>query len=220
MPYRKVPIVTGEMYHVFNRGVEQRPTFLDEADCRRFYKTMAYYQNENVPTRFSFRSRKLIRPKEAVGRKMIDLICFCLMPNHFHLLLDQTLDKGIPTYLGKLTNSYTRYFNTRHKRVGHLFQAPYKAVRIESEEQLLHVSRYIHLNPLVGGVTPDLKSYKWSSYQEYLSLLPGGVCGKQKVMGYFSKLPEKNYERFVLDQADYARSLEKIKDQLLDQNLY
>ena len=205
---------------MFNRGVERRTTFLDEVDYRRFYKTIVYYQNENVPTRFSFRSRKLIRPKEASGGKMIEIICFCLMPNHFHLLLKQTLDKGIPTYLGKLTNSYTRYFNTKYKREGHLFQAPYKAVRIESEEQLLHVSRYIHLNPLVGEVTPGLRSYKWSSCQEYFDFSLETVCQKQEILNYFPKPRERSYEKFVLDQVDYARSLEKIKTQLLDETLY
>ena len=220
MPYRIAPVVTGEIYHIFNRGVEKRSVFLDEIDYRRFYKTLVYYRRANVPTRFSFRSRKLLNVESKDDKQLIELLCFTLMPSHFHLLLRQLSDGGIANYVGRLTNSYTRYFNTKHKRVGHLFQGPYKAVIVETDEQLLHLSRYIHLNPLVGGVVSSLKSYRRSSYPEYLGCSKENVCRREEILNMFSEPREKKYEKFVLDQVDYARSLEKIKKELIDENLY
>ncbi len=215
MPYRLEPIITGEIYHVFNRGVEKRDVFTNDGDYKRFYKTLLYYQNINPPTKFSLRSNKLITPK-SIENKAVEIISFCLMPNHFHFLLKQLNDRGIATFIGKLTNSYTRYFNTKYKRVGHLFQGPYKAVRIETDEQLLHVSRYIHLNPFVGGVTKNLRSYKWSSYLEFLNMSPTNLFAKQEILSHFHQPREENYEKFVLDQIDYARSLNSVKNQLLE----
>ena len=216
MPKRVTPIITGETYHIFNRGVEKRSVFLTDGDHRRFYNTLIYYQNSNVTTRYSFRVRKSLAKEAKDNQKLIEIICFCLMPNHFHLLLKQLTDGGIATFLGRLTNSYTRYFNTKHKRVGHLFQAPYKAVRVETDEQFIHVSRYIHLNPFASGITRNLKTYQWSSYQEYLGVSPSGVCRSEEVLDLFPKPRRENYHKFVMDQADYARSLELIKHQLLD----
>lgn len=90
------------------------------------------------------------------------------MPNHFHLLLQQIRDGGITEFISKLTNSYTRYFNIRNKRIGPLFQGEFKAVHVETDEQLIHLSRYIHLNPIVSYITKKLESYQWFSYLEYL----------------------------------------------------
>ena len=83
------------------------------------------------------------------------------MPNHFHLLLKQTIDNGISHFLSKFTNSYTKYFNTKYNRVGPVFQGVFKSVHIESDEQLMHLSRYIHLNPVVSAVVEkqNLLSY-------------------------------------------------------------
>ena len=99
---------------------------------------------------------------------IVDIGAYCLMPNHFHILLQQLQDNGISTFVRKLLNSYTRYFNTKNERIGPLFQGQFKAVRVESDEQLLHLTRYIHLNPLVGYVVKDLRNFEWSSYLDYI----------------------------------------------------
>ena len=136
------------------------------------------------------------------------------MPNHFHLLIKQLKDRGITEFLSKLSNSYTKFYNTKYKRIGPLFQGQFKAVLIESDEQLIHVSRYIHLNPIASYLTKDLNSYEWSSYREYTSNIPG-LCNKEEIMGFFNS-PQK-YEQFCLDQISYAQDLERIKHQLIDE---
>lgn len=136
------------------------------------------------------------------------------MPNHFHLLLRQIQDKGITIFLSKVTNSYTKYFNTRHKRVGPLFQGTFKAVRIEDDEQLVHVSRYIHLNPLIDYIVRDLKKFSFSSYLEYLGL-KDGFCQKDLILSQFKN--PLDYEKFVLDREDYGRKIKQMERLLLEE---
>jgi len=134
------------------------------------------------------------------SKTLVDIICYCLMPNHFHILLKQNEENGI-----------SRFFNTKHSRQGHLFQGQFKAVRIEDEEQLIHVSRYIHLNPYSSFVVKtitNLKEYRHSSLKEYLDSAVG-ICKKEIVTSLFSK--KFTYEKFVFDSADYQRKLNTIK---------
>ena len=139
------------------------------------------------------------------------------MPNHFHFLLKQRKDGGITRFLSNFQNSYTRYFNVRHQRTGHLFQGQFKAVRMETDEQLLHVSRYIHLNPYSSYLVKDfkaLKDYPWSSLGEYLNLFDHKVSEKQTLLSFFSSV--KKFEQFIFNQKDYQRELESIKHLLLE----
>lgn len=206
-----------QIYHVFNRGVEKRTTFLDKRDYRRFIETMNYYRVKNPPVRFSYKDRpNLTNANKDVnknGSPLAEIISFCLMPNHFHILIKQIVEKGITNLLSKLTNSYTKYFNIRTHRVGPLFQGTFKAVRIEDDEQLLHVSRYIHLNPFLGYLAKDLKTYPYSSYREFLGLAKG-FCQKKTIFDFFES--PTHYETFVLNQADYAKSLKDAGKLYLD----
>lgn len=138
------------------------------------------------------------------------------MPNHFHLLLKQTENGGITEFLSKISNSYTKYFNNKNHRVGPLLQSEFKAVLIETDEQLLHLSRYIHLNPVVSYLVKDLSLYPWSSYKEFINYSSNGFCKKEEVLNFF-KSPLK-YKQFVLDHSNYAQQLEKIKHQLIEEN--
>ncbi len=131
------------------------------------------------------------------------------MPNHFHLLVKQLEESGISNLIRKTIDSYTRYFNTKYERVGPLFQGPFKAVWVESTDQLVHLSRYIHLNPIVGDLVDDLKEYKWSSYLNYIHLTKNELCNTEEILQLF---PQTNsYKQFVLDRIDYAKKLEEIK---------
>lgn len=212
MPSRITPFIIGEFYHILNRGVAQIPIFNNKLDFNRFVRTMLYYQIEGPKPRFSF-----FRPTSKsldLNKKIVEVICYCLMPNHFHLLLQQARDGGITEFISKLSNSYTKYFNTKNKRLGPLFQGEFKAVHVETNEQLIHLSRYIHLNPLVGFKTKNLDSYYWSSFREYLRLGNDEICSKEIILTQF-KSPQ-DYKQFVQDQEDYGRQLEMIKHQLLD----
>lgn len=207
MAYRKIILANNEVYHIINRGVEEREVFLDKRDYSRFIDSFIYYQKADPPTRFSFRKRL---KKEQLSNldNLVEIVCYCLMPNHFHFLLKQVKDGGISLFISRLVNSYTRYFNTRHHRVGHLFQGPFKAVRIENDEQLIHVSRYIHLNPVTGFLVKNPQEYIFSSYSEYCKE-EKGICQKGLVLEQFTSLAD--YEKFVLDQKDYAINLKKIQ---------
>ncbi len=180
-------------------------------DYRRFLRTMFYYQILGPKPKFS---RFLPNNFKLNNNKIVDIICYCLMPNHFHFLLKQVKESGITEFISKLSNSYTKYFNTKNQRVGPIFQGEFKSVHIETNEQLLHVSRYIHLNPIISYIAKDLKNFKWSSYTEYIGELDSALCSKEIILDQF-KL-KKDYKDFILDQLEYARTLESTKHKLLD----
>ncbi len=215
---RKVVFANNEIYHVFNRGVEKRTTFIDKRELNRALFTLDYYRHSKPQIKLS---RYLITPQvireqllENLKKdysKLVDIICFCFMPNHFHFLLKQKMENGISIFVSTFSNSYTRYFNTKHERIGPLFEGVFKAVRIASEDQLVHVSRYIHLNPVSSFlIKPEnMQSYKWSSYPDFLGIFENGFVAKDIILSFFPSV--KDYEKFVLDQVDYAKQLEYIK---------
>lgn len=220
---RKFIFANEEIYHVFNRGVEKRPTFTTERDYQRGIQTLNYYRHQNPQIRFS---HFLNLSKEAQTsaaenlqrlNKLIDVLAYCLMPNHFHFLLRQTQENGISKFVANFTNSYTKYFNTKNKRAGHLFQGAFKAVRIESDEQLIHVSRYIHLNPVSSFLvtSQELDNYVWSSYPNYVGFKQTDEIETETILNYFSN--KNPYKNFVLDQVNYTQNLETIEHLLLEE---
>lgn len=215
MPYRKVPFVNENYYHIYNRGVEKRLIFSNDRDCQRFLQTLFYYQFSKLKFRFSRRNSPLNKNLNNYP-KAIEIICYCLMPNHFHLLIRQNTEKGVHKFMQKTLNSYTKYFNTKNKRVGSLFQGTFKAVPIETDEQLMQVSRYIHLNPYVAGLTQDLNTYPYSSYQNYIGKTDNQNCSKELVLSFFKN--SKDYEEFVVEHGDYAKDLEIMKHILMDED--
>jgi len=208
MPYDQAIFTDGEFYHVYNRGVEKRITFLDSRDYQRFLQTIEYYRFKNPPAKFSARNRPSLKQKIQKEELLVEIICFCLMPNHFHLELRQEDEKGITEFMRKALNSYTKYFNTKHKRVGPLFQGAFKAKHIQDNEQLVHLSRYIHLNPLIDYLAKDLFSYQYSSFPEFIGGKKG-FCQSSYIIDQFSN--HKEYQQFVLDQEDYGRSIKLLE---------
>lgn len=216
---RKSPLVNGEIYHVFNRGIDKRTTFASSSEYLRAYRTIKFYQFVNPPMRFSsylllsdeFRSNV---DKRLGGEKLVSIYSYCLMPNHFHFELKQEVDNGISKFVGQFLNSYTRYFNTKHKRVGGLFLDQFKNTLITSEAQFLHVSRYIHLNPYSSEIVDnlnDLSSYQWSSFKDYIGLNPDTICDKQLVMNSFNN-DQLLYKEFVLQRAEYQKELKEMEE--------
>jgi putative transposase len=220
MPYRKIFLASNQVYHVFNRGVASLPIFMTFKSYLRFLDLVDYYRFSNTP--FSF-SQLMSLPKEErkkvlVGLRKennihVEILTYCLMPNHFHLLLKQISDKGISVFMTNLQNSYVKYFNIKNERAGPLFQSMFKAVRIENDEQLLHVSRYIHLNPSTAYIVgpENLEGYRWSSLNNYFNndLNHYSFVKLEIIMSFFKS--SKDYKIFVLDQASYQRDLDKIK---------
>lgn len=219
---RNVVLATKEIYHIFNRGVERREIFTDKWEYRRALDTISYYRFLEPPIRYSkyiiLDKKRRIQLLNALltSQLQVDVLAFCLMPNHFHLLLKQTANTGISRFVSKFCDSYSKYFNIKHDRVGPLFQGPFKAVRVESEEQLIHLSRYIHLNPISSFLIKEseLDSYSWSSLHEYLAPL-GNTLSNPRFIGGLFKSPSK-YRVFVHNQIDYAQKLEHIKHLVFD----
>lgn len=214
-----MPLVNDEVYHIVNKGIASMPTFLNKREYIRAIETVRFYQNISPSLKYS---RFLLLPTDErlnlldKFRKqknwLVDVICYCFMPNHFHFLLKQLTDGGISKFMSNFTNSYTRYFNTRHERNGSLFVGKFKSVRIETEEQLTHVSRYIHLNPYTSYVVKTIKNleeYPYFSFLEYIEENTEGICTKDIVLSHFKDA--KSYKDFVFDNADYQRELDKIK---------
>ncbi|OGZ44910.1 MAG: hypothetical protein A3C84_00985 [Candidatus Ryanbacteria bacterium RIFCSPHIGHO2_02_FULL_48_12] len=167
---------TGQIYHVFNRGVDKRSIFLEEEDYLRFIRSLCDF-NDTIPTE--------VRLPENTAKKrehLVQILAFCLMPNHFHLMLQQDTEQGVTEFMRKLGTGYTNYFNKKYNRSGALFQGKYKVVHIAEEAHFLYLPFYIHVNPLDlkyaewrdGKIHDEeemlgfLESYRWSSYLDYI----------------------------------------------------
>ncbi|MBI2337742.1 transposase [Candidatus Daviesbacteria bacterium] len=218
MPGRLTPLVNDQIYHVFNRGINHQPTFLDKLEYKRARLVIDFYRFSNLPAKLSkFLTlsnddrTKIMDNLRKEDDKLVEILAFCLMPNHFHFLIKQIKDKGISKFLGNFQNSYTRYSNTKRERDGSLFLDQFKAKLIITDEQLIHISRYIHLNPYTSYVVKDLNTlfaYPWSSLSEYLSN-KAEICNLDIIMSLF--INPKVYQKFIEDHADYQRQLHKIQ---------
>ncbi len=219
MPTRKTPLVTNEIYHIFNRGINRQPTFAKKKEYLRALSTVNYYRFHNLPLSLSKFLVKTQKEQESIlnkllsGEKDIEVVSFCLMPNHLHLIVKQLKEKGISKFMSNIQNSYTKYFNKKNERDGPLFLGQYKAVHIETDEQLIHVSRYIHLNPYTSWIEKNLnnlENYPWSSLKEYLYPKVSKISNPEIILKLFKNKPDL-YKKFVYDQASYQRKLKAIK---------
>jgi putative transposase len=217
---RKIVFANGEYYHLFSRGVEKRPVFTNKRELSRAVDLISFYRFDKPPLRYSkflaLNEEQRVNFLAGLKDKAVEIIAFCLMTNHFHFLVKQIKEGGISKFMANFTNSYSKYFNTKYQRVGPLFQGAFKAVHVESDEQLLHLSRYIHLNPVSGFrvKSDELRDYQWSSYPSYIGQSDIDFVDKEIVMDFFKK-PAK-YEEFVMDQADYAKKVKTIEHLVID----
>lgn len=217
MPRRFNVLARDNYYHVFNRSIHKIPIFTSKKDCIRVINSMRYYRFENPPMRFSYfiaygedKQKEMMSILEK-SNVLVEFNSFCLMPNHFHFLLRQKAENGISIFMSRFQNSFTRFRNTKYDSDGTSFKGQFKAVLMEDDEQLLHVHRYIHLNPYTSYVVKtlqDLEKYPYSSLPEYIKTKEG-FCVKDIILSRFSSI--EKYKRFIFDQADYQRKLDKIK---------
>lgn len=224
MSYRKFPIVSGQIYHIFNRSVGRIPIFLSSRDYQRVLDVSAFYSYFNPPSRFSHFQRlpesqkaDLMDNSKKEGERQIELYTFSFMPNHIHFLIKEIREKGISTFMSNLQNSYAKYFNIKNDRSGGLFQQMFKSVLIETDEQFIHVARYIHLNPVTAFILKDvdeLGNYPWSSFSAYTGKYDIDFLNKEFLLSFFPSID--NLIKFTKDQMDYQRKLDKIKHLLLE----
>lgn len=225
MPGRVIPLITEQTYHVFNRGIDHRRTFTNSKEHTRALTAMTYYQYDNPPVRLSTflvlsleRQREIMEQVREKGTRLVSFLTYCFMPNHFHFQLRQLKDGGISRFMSNFQNSYTRFFNLKHKRTGPLFLDRFEARHIATDEQQIHTHRYIHINPYTGYVVKsldDLMNYPWSSLPEYLGKTEDIICEKKIIVSQFIDLAA--YKKFLTDQLDYQRQLDKIKHLFIDQ---
>ena len=176
---RKEAFATGEYYHVYGRGNDRRNIFRDQRDWTRFLFLVLYFQSGtpfyNLGRHIShFIKHRAFgvpdeRRRELLNTRVTELAAFCLMPNHFHLIAHESREGGISSYMQRILTGYTTYFNTRYRRSGHLFQGPFRSVRVKDNNQLLYLSTYIHKNPRGLARWKDKEhEYPYSSLQDYV----------------------------------------------------
>ncbi len=186
---------------------------------------MQYYQVENHALKFSqFLLLKKVRKKgfrnslpsdiSAREKKLVQIVSYCIMPTHLHLILKQLRNNGITIFMGNLLNSYSRYFNTRYKRKGPLWEGRFKNILIKNDAYLLHLTRYIHLNPTTANLVEKPEEWEFSSYREYLSSSEKekGICEYSDLL----EISKSYYQNFVEDRIAYQRELHKIKHLILE----
>lgn len=177
MSHRQV--TKGDILHVYNRGVDKRNVFLSEKDYNRFIERIRFCRLYDYPyskflklktTRTLDESNLILETNYLYDNPLCTIHAFVLMKNHFHLILEESVTNGISKFIQKLINGYTKYFNTKYERSGHLFQSTYKHVFVDTEEQFIHLSKYIHTNPATANFVTrsELHKYKWSSYPSYI----------------------------------------------------
>jgi putative transposase len=198
----------GFIYHIFTKSIAGYKIFRSNKDYQRFIETLKFYQYRGLPIRFS--AYIDIKNKEKFFRKhllnkdqIVDILAYCLMPTHIHLILCQLTEQGISDYMRVVLDSYSRYFNLKNSRKGPLWQGRFKSTIVESDEQLLHLTRYIHLNPATDRLVRRPEEWSYSSYLEYLGKSINKLCNYSR---YLDIIPEE-YQAFVNSQIDYQRGL-------------
>jgi putative transposase len=201
---RRVSLANGEIYHVYNRGVDKRKVFLNTRDYQRFVDGLIIFNTKERIASHSFGTKKSFKDENA----LVNIMAYCLMPNHFHLLLEQRTENGIAKYIQKLITGYTMYFNKKHDRSGVLYQGVFKSKHVKTNAYLLELSRYIHANPteILGenakgrvDVRNYLLKYPWSSLSDYADSKGHSdlsALNKEMILGQFSS--PSNYVDFVL----------------------
>jgi len=180
MSIRKTSFVPGEYYHIYNRGNSKQKIFLTKKDYRRF---MSLLYGVNTNERFNFYDLQKgggIFSKETQN-KLVSIGAYCLMPNHFHILINPLSEEGLSKFMQKLSTAYSMYFNETNKRTGGLFEGKFKSQHIENDRQLKYIFSYIHLNPVklinskwkengiknLKSAFEHLNTYSYSSFLDY-----------------------------------------------------
>lgn len=199
MPIRNVnkEYVADNYYHIYNRGVNKADIFRDRRDYLYFLNLLKRYLGKET----------LRRKDHALYpnfHNQVELLAYCLMPNHFHLFIYQHDAEAIKNLMKSLGVAYGMYFNKRYKRLGPLFQQTYKAVRITDDGQLLHITRYIHMNPT------NYRSYEWTSLPYYIGNKHATWLRPARLRDLF----DGDYLQFLKEYEGRRAELKSIKEEL------
>ncbi|MEK7598880.1 MAG: transposase [Patescibacteria group bacterium] len=216
--YRKFEFSENEFYHLYNRGNDKRTVFLDDNDRKRFIKLLFLANNNNpINLRDIPLGRSFVEMER--GQTIVDIGAYCLMPNHFHLLVCEKKEGGISNFMKKLCTSHSMYFNMKYGRTGSLFEGVFKAEHAEKDEYLEYLFAYIHLNP-IKLIEPEwyekglsdtdkakkfLENYRYSSYPDYIgeSRPETAILNKNAFSGYFEN--QKEFKDYINDWLNYQK---------------
>mgnify|MGYP000371373735 CR=1 FL=1 len=218
MAYRKIPLVEGELYHIFSKSIAGFKIFQSDRDFERMLDTMKFYTMASTPCRYSWfselsKKNKYLEEMNAnKSKNIVKIIAYCFMPTHIHLILQQLQNNGISKFMNLLLKSYSKYFNCKIKRKGPLWEGRFQNVLVDTDEYFLHLSRYIHLNPVTAFLVDKPEQWIFSSYNEYIGKTKNRNC---EFSEYLTLKPE-SYEKFANDRAGYQRELARIKHLIIE----
>ena len=203
---RKTIFANGEYYHIYNRGVDKRDIFADQWDMDRFFKSLVEF-NTIEPIGSIYENSFKDKPLGGSTSKLVEFISYCLNPNHYHFILKQTSEDGMKKFMHRLGGGYTMYFNEKHQRIGSLFQGRFKAIHINSNEYLLHLSSYINLNDKVHKLGGSASKSSWNEYVYNQK----GICNKNIILEQFNNVEQyKNFSEKSLQDIIERRDITKM----------
>ena len=213
---RKTPLVDGQYYHIYTRSIAKFKVFNNESDYQRIIDLLSYCRFDETPCKFSKflllcpnHQKTILKNLGMQGRQLVSIVAYCIMPTHIHLILKQNQKDGISKFMNKILDSYSKYFNLAHHRRGPLWEDRFQNILVETDEQILHLTRYIHLNPASAGLVKKPNDWAFSSFAEYLG--ESGFCEFKNIID----VNPKNYQKFVDDQVAIQKELSKIKKLLI-----
>lgn len=213
-----------EYYHVYNRGVEKRKIFLNVSDYERFMLALELMNDEQDGLMILWRDYKESKPNAQIKdflrlnlrekrKKLVEIICYCLNQNHYHLILKQISERGVERFMQRLGTGHTMYFNKKNKRSGVLFQGGFKSSHIDSNEYLLYLSAYVNGNNFIHGYRKDF-NWPYSSVGEYIGKNKKNLCRKSVILEQFKDIRE--YEKFCRTNIFYLRDKKETEKYLLE----
>lgn len=219
---RKIRIAPGEYYHIFNRAVNKQIIFHNTSDYARFLFLILHFQSPIIFPQVSRLVKKYVKSlafdtpdiDKIIKQRTIELVTFCIMPNHFHLIVKELEENGIAAYMHRVMTAYAKYYSTKYQKSGHVFQGTYQAVHIQDDRQMLHLSAYIHRNPReISKWFNKEDRYEWSSYQDFVIkhrwgglLLPDIVLGEFKNQDKYRLFVQTSPAKLVKEELAYLES--------------
>lgn len=224
---RNIKFANHYIYHVYNRGTRKNKIFLDEYDYVRWKKLLFWCANYDYPYSLYINRRKqfqisggnlkefddFIKKHYRYDLPLVEIVAYTEMPNHYHLVLEQSDDEGVSKFMHKLSTSYTMFFNQKYEVTGSLFEGRFKAVMVKTDEQLLQLLRYVLVNPLAGGlISKDrLFYYSWFSLRDYGNR--AGIVSQRRIPDFFKNRQE--LEKFLLVEFE-EREIEEVRGVTID----
>lgn len=221
---RKIEFANEEYYHIFNRGVDKRAIFQNKRDYERFLISMELLNDKRGGLMLLWRDFKKLNPRaklldfsKKIGfskrERLVELNAYCLNHNHKHFIIKQLVENGIQTYMHKISTSHTNYFNTKYERSGSLFQGPFKAVHIGSNEQFLYLSAYVNKNHFIHGYKEG-DTWEYSSLYDYLGKRNETLCNLRPILDQFKDAEE--YKEFMENNALYMKEKKEMEKYILE----